>query len=293
LIDGRRVIAWVPYGRHTTVSILLEYLQRDHDRGLVDELWLCMNTAPSGQEADQAWAILIDRKRDWVKIKRRPDNVTVHSQKQRQTGYFYRYMINPDTIYVRFDDDVVYVHDDTIERLVLRSIHGEQACTFPVIINNAICSHYLQMMGKIPKEWGEVGLDCMDPIGWSNGRFAQDLHELFLSHVDNGTVEELFSHMDFQLPLGEQFSVSCFASRGSMYANLKPPGVLMPDQILEEEHWHTEVQPRRLGVPNIIIGNALVSHFTFYPQHPWFFDVDGNPANDVLDRYRTLAKGLL
>ena len=155
-----------------------------------------------------------------------------------------------------------------------------------MIINNAICSHFLQKDGRIPNEWGAVDLFCMDPNGWGNGQFAINLHELFLSHIDNGTVESLFSHHDYQLPLGEQFSVSCFASRGEMYAGLRTPGKLMPDHIIEEESWHTEIQPRKLGIPNKIIGNAFVSHYTFYTQHPFF------EGSDILDRYRTLAKGL-
>jgi hypothetical protein len=87
--------------------------------------------------------------------------------------------------------------------------------------------------------------------------------------------------------------VSCFASLGSLYASIKPtPGVLAPDQIIEEESWHTQVKPRELNIPNVIVGNAFVSHFTFYTQWPFFFDVDGTPTNDILERYRQLAKGL-
>jgi hypothetical protein len=287
MIDGKRVVAWIPYGRARTVEILIEYLQRDHDRGLIDELWLCRNTDPN-QAEDLAWAITAASRRDWVYLRDRPAGVFVHSRKQRNTGYFYRYMIDPDTIYVRFDDDVVYVEHDAVERIVLHAIHGPQVAAFPMIINNAICSHFLQKDGKIPLEWGEVELFCMDVNGWGNGQFAIDLHEFFLSCAEEGTVEEMLaSHHDYQLPMGEQFSVSCFASRGSMYAELKPPGVLAPDQILEEEAWHTEIQPRRLGVPNVIIGNAFVSHYSFFTQHP---HLEAYP--DILERYRILAKGL-
>jgi hypothetical protein len=285
LIDGKKVVAWVPYGRAKTVSILLEYLQRDHDRGLIDELWLCLNMDVQ-QRDDRAWALKIALHRDWVALQERPHHVIKHERKQRNTGYFYQYMIDPDTIFVRFDDDVIYVHEDAVERIVLHAIHGDQVAVFPMIINNAICTHFLQRDGKVPLEWGEVNLFCMDTNGWANGQFAIQLHEWFLAHLDNSTVESLFSHHDYQLPMGEQFSVSCFASRGSMYAELKPPGVLMPDQILEEESWHTEIAPRYKKVPNKIAGNAFVSHFTFFTQHPFF------EGTDILDRYATIAKGI-
>ena len=286
MIDNKKVIAWIPYGRRSTVEILLEYLQRDHDRGIVDELWLYMNTDP-GQVDDMSWAILTARKRSWVKLVQRPIKVVVHQRKQRNTGYAYRYMTDPDTVYVRFDDDVVYVHEDTIATLALHKIYNPAVtCSFPIIINNAICSHFLQKDGKIPIEWGEVDLFCMDKNGWGNGQFAIKLHEQFLADIENDDVEGYFGHHDWQLPLGEQFSVSCFASLGSMYAKLDPPGVIQPDQTLEEESWHTETQPRRVMVPNVIVSNAIVSHYTFFTQHPFF------AGTDILDRYRTLAKGL-
>jgi len=56
MIDGRRVVAWTPYGRVRTYSILIKYLERDIRRGLIDEVWLYMNTDPQGQEADIAYA---------------------------------------------------------------------------------------------------------------------------------------------------------------------------------------------------------------------------------------------
>lgn len=268
------------------MEILLEYLQRDHDKGVVDEWWMCRNLDPN-QSSDLSWMMQTAQRRNWVKLVERPPGVFVHERKQRNTGYFYRYMTNRETVYVRFDDDVVWVDDHAIERIVLHKLYNPATvCSFPMIINNAICSHFLQKDGKIPREWGEVKLFCMDANGWENGQFAIDLHELFLEHVDKGTVSSLYSHHDYQLPLGEQFSVSCFASLGSMYADMKPPGVLAPDQIIEEESIHTETLPRRFGVPNVIVGNAFVSHYTFYTQHPFF------AGTDILERYRTLAKGL-
>lgn len=67
-----------------------------------------------------------------------------------------------------------------------------------------------------------------------------------------------------------------------MYAGLPSgPGVLIPD---EEEHWHTVHQPTVTDQPNILIGNAVVGHFTFFPQRAIVL------ASDVLDRYRALAQ---
>jgi hypothetical protein len=190
-------------------------------------------------------------------------------------------MTDPDTIYLRLDDDVVYLHEDAIENLVRARIDmPAPVAVFPIIINNAICSHFLQLCGKIPMEWGAVNAYCMDPTGWANGPFAVKLHEMLLEKIEQGDVESLYLYQDFPLQPGTQFSVSCFASRGEDYAALPQPGVLVPD---EEESWHTIHQPVAKGVPNILRGNALVSHWSFFPQHPFL------NATDLLDRYRELA----
>jgi hypothetical protein len=283
MINGKRVIAWTPYGRARTYSILFQYLRRDFEEGLLDEVWLYMNTDPVGQEDDIAYAHqLADKHLTWVKLKHRPEGVHLgHLPKQRYTGLAYREMTDPDTIYLRFDDDVVYVHEAAVENLVRARIEmPAPTAVFPIIINNALCSHFLQLCGKIPTEWGTVGPYCMDPTGWANGPFAVKLHEMLLDHIQADTVEDLYLYQDFPLAPGTQFSVSCFASLGSMYAGLPDPGVLVPD---EEESWHTIHRPLATGAPNILRGDSLVAHWSFFPQHPFLNNTD------LLDRYREIA----
>jgi hypothetical protein len=286
VIDGKKVTAWTPYGREATVSILAEYLRRDHERGIVDEWVLCMNTDVD-QMHDLVYAMkLALTNQDWIVRKDRPEHCPRLRPKQRNTGYFYRYFTDPDTVYVRIDDDIVYVHEDAIERLVRHRLEaGSGVASFPVMWNNSIISWYAQQAGIIPTEFGAVGgPHCMDPTGWANGQFAVKIHNLLLDSLEAGDDgSKFFLYQDMSLPVGMQFSVSVFASLGSMYAGLETPGVLQPS---EEESWHTVHQPRKVGQPNIIVGDALVSHYTFFPQGPIV------RATNILDRYRALAKEL-
>ncbi|MCX4504554.1 hypothetical protein [Streptomyces anulatus] len=286
MLHGKNVIAWTPYGRRDTYSILIQYLKRDVERGIVDEVWAYMNTDPIGQEDDIAYAHQLDAQYDWFRIVTMPDGVSRRpGPKQRNTGFAYRYMLDPNTVYLRFDDDIVYIHEDAITNLVEKRLEMPHAtAVFATTWNNAIVSWFGQQAGVIPKEFGEVGPFCMDPMGWANGQFAVDIHRLLLDHVEKGTVEELYMYQDFPIRPGTQFSVSCFASQGSLYASLPHgPGVLVPD---EEEHWHTVHQPQVTGQPNILIGNAIVSHYTFFPQRGIVC------GTDILDRYRALADRL-
>lgn len=291
MINSKRVVAWVPYGRERSVSILHQYLRRDHERGIVDEAWLYLNTDPD-QVSDLAYAYdLAKRHPEFIRIVERPADCPHRTPKQRNTGFAYRYMTDRDTVYVRLDDDIVYVHEAAVERLALAKVQMRPTmCCHALMWNNSITSWYLQQAGVIPApgtvaadgyEWPAVGGPyCMDPIGWASGDFAVHIHDLFLDWAEAGTPEKAFLYQDMPLKIGEQFSVSAFASLGADYAALPRPGVLEPD---EEEHWHTVHQPRVIGAPNVIVGNALVSHLTFTPQQLAVF------ATDILDRYRALA----
>jgi len=284
LIENHKVIAWTPYGRRNTVSILVEYVRRDVERGLIDEYWLYLNVG-KGQDADVEYMHELDRTYDWIRIVERPEDCRHRKPIQRNTGYAYRYMTDPNAIYMRLDDDIIYIHEDTVERLVRAKIERPMvtAC-FPMIWNNAVCTYFGQTQGVIPTEWGEAKPWCMDAVGWANGKFAVQMHEYLLDHIERDAVDELFLYHDPSLEIGQQFSVSCFTSSGEMYANLPDgPGVLVPD---EEESWHTIFRTKTTGVPNIIIGDALVSHYSFFPQRSILW------KTDVLDRYRELAAKL-
>jgi len=286
VIDGRRVVTWTPYGRKETMTILSKYMKRDHDAGIVDEYWLYMNTDPD-QVEDVAYAHELAEQYDWIKLKDRPADRAVLHPKQLNTGFFYLHAIEPDTIFIRLDDDIVYVHDKAIERLAASKIaSGMTVAHFPIIWHNAICSYWLQKMGKIPEAFGVVRAPyCMDPVGWGDAHFAEQIHRLLLANIRDDTVEDLFLHHDIQLPIGLQFSVSCFASNGQMYASLPAgPGNL---SYYEEESWHTVHEPLNRNVPNMIIGNALVSHLSFFPHTDHI-----RKQTDILDQYREISERL-
>jgi hypothetical protein len=202
------------------------------------------------------------------------------------TGYAYTYFLDRDAVYIRFDDDIVYVHEDAIRNLVAARVQsgGASLVAFPIIWHNAVCSWHMQTLGKIPREYGVVGSPyCMDQIGWADAYFAERIHNLLLEKIHEGKVPDLFAHMDIQLPVGLQFSVSCFASMGGMYADLPQPGYL--GHHAEEENWHTVTRPQQIGRPNFIVANALVAHLSFFPHSDYI-----RQQTDILPRYRYEAE---
>lgn len=277
MIGKKNVVVFTPWGRELTASLLYRYLLRDHKAGVVDEWHLWMNTDPD-QESDRQYGYALEKEHDWITTFERPLEEVLHP-KQMNTGTFYVYTQDPDTIYVRMDDDIVWVEENAIARLVQQRLDNPfPFVVFPIIWNNAVCSHYLQLTEQMPHWWGRVGNHCMDPVGWANPGFAENIHRHLLELIDKGEVESLFLHHSIQLPVGHQFSVSCFAQNGEEYAKVE--GHLGG----EEESWHTINKPYELQRPNMIVPNSLISHFSFYHQRNYLLQTD------ILTQYKKLAE---
>ncbi len=290
MIDGRTVIAWTPYGRVKTVSILAPYMLRDHRAGIVDEWHLFMNCQ---DPADIPYAHELAAAFDWVKLLERPADCPKLQPVQRNTGYAIRYFTDPDAVYVRLDDDIIYLHPDSLLNLCESKIRTTSVLgCFGLTWNNAIISWFEQQVGVIPDTWGTVRQPyCMDAVGWASGDFAVGIHGLLLDILEgpdpDREVKSVYLYQNMPLAPRQQFSVSYHAVLGSDYCELDPPGHL---DYPEEEHWLTVHRPEVVGKGNVIVGDALAAHWTFRPQrnspeHAAALDV-------ILDRYRALAERL-
>jgi hypothetical protein len=131
-----------------------------------------MNTDPVGQEDDVAYAHQLAEQFPWFHLKHRPEGVDLgHLPKQRYTGPGLPGDDRPQHGVPALDDDVVYLHEDAVENLVRARLQmPAPTAIFPVIFNNAICSHFLQHCGKVPMEWGDVGRTAWTPWAGPTGR---------------------------------------------------------------------------------------------------------------------------
>lgn len=280
MIGDYKVVVFTPWGRELTGSILYKYLKRDYNNGVIDGWHLWMNT-DEDQEADREYGYGLAKDNQWITTFERPDDEFLRP-KQMNTGKFYVYTQEPDTIYVRMDDDIVWIDESAISRLVKQRIENEQPfVVFPMIWNNAVCSYYLQQGEQMPSWWGKAGNHCMDPVGWRDPQFAQGIHNHLLNCIEEDIVDRLYMHHSIQLPVGQQFSVSSFAQFGLEYAKVR--GILGG----EEEAWHTIVKPYELQRANMIVPNSLISHFSFYHQREYLLKY-----TNILDRYRELSDDL-
>lgn len=285
---GYRVVCFTPAGRKRTMSILLDHLSRFTD--IIDEYQIWMNTDEE-QVEDNKWLRQLPESYDWVKVVELPPEKYNIKPKQLRTGLFYTHnTIREDTIYVRFDDDIVYVDDDFFVNLLdFRIDHPDYFLVMANILNNAMLSYIYQQLGIVPSDTYQVEAPyCMDPIGWRSGPFAELLHRGLIAAIAAGdTGKYFFDHAD--LTDAQRFSISCFCFFGRDFAKFngvvgqRREGVIRFD----EEIWLTEVYPTLNKRLSTVCGSALVGHYTFFAQRPYM------DTTNILETYRAIAKGKL
>jgi hypothetical protein len=273
-----KVVVWIPYGREKTVSILFNYLLANQD--IVDELWLCMNTDPE-QKSDREYAQSLAKSHPkFVKIKKYEGKRL--EPKQLNTGKFYTQMTDPDTIYIRMDDDMVYLHDDYFPNMLDYRIDNPQHfVTFGHIWNNSIISYLQQHKYRnIGSEHGMVReAFAMDPVAWLSPTFAEYIHTILQTHIKNDSVDKLFFD-EYLLEEPKRFSVGNFAHFGKDFAEFN--GDL---EGAEEEQWLTEIHTKESGLRNAVCGTALICHWAFFSQRP---HLENN--TELLDFYKQVSQ---
>lgn len=248
---GFNVIPFIPAGRERTLRHLTTSLLRFQNRP-VDQVYLWRNTK------EQSDLNYIDGlKNDFFKVFPFPDDREFKMPKQLNTGMFYRYTQDPKTIYLRFDDDIVYIDDQYFKNILdFRIDHPEYFVVFGNIWNNAITSYIHQRLGHISPEKGVVESEfCMDEVGWRKPEFAVHIHRILLDKIAQGKTSDLFFDR-WELHNAKRFSVSNFAFFGGT----------IPEIDGEEESWITEYYTKANNKLNVICGSALCAHFTFMFQ---------------------------
>lgn len=274
MIAGYRIVPFIPAGRQRVMSILLNNLRRFPE---IDEVQVWHNT--DEQPEDDKWIASLPKIWDKVVVWPIPDGQQ-RRPKQLNTRKFYIHTQDEQTIYFRFDDDIVWVDDRYFTNMVeARLDNPEPPIICGNIWNNAICSYLHQQEGHIGHEFGTVNSAfCMDPVGWQSGPFAEHLHRVLLEKIQNGTTSDLFLE-DYVLE-NTRFSISNFCFFGSDMRAMLP-------EIEDEEIWLTEKYPLLSGRNNRICGSALTSHYSFFSQRPYL------DQTDILEQYRKVAERLL
>jgi hypothetical protein len=197
----------------------------------------------------------------------------------RIIGDFFQFCDDPEALYLRFDDDVVYVEPGFFEKFKARALAAKGAALWfaPLIINNAVCGSLLKHLSNVVIK-GPITAQAMCPFAWAHASFPKALHPVFIDAVRRGRLD------DFRVPDRDirmsRFSINAIAFFGSEIARL---GELFLPPAGDEEEWFSVALPAKLDRSGRVFGNLIVSHFSFYTQERKLLQTD------ILDDYYRLA----
>jgi hypothetical protein len=188
---------------------------------------------------------------------------------------FFKNCIDKDSIYIRFDDDVVWMESDTIEKIARKRLEDNSSFIIsPLVINNAVCTNILINQEKISGR-PYVKAYAFDEVGWVSPYYASHLHNEFIKKIKNNKVDSMRVS---DVPVAtNRFSINCISWLGETFANFG--GVVLGD----EEEFLSCIKPIALGKSNLIVGDAIVAHFSFYTQRGYL------DQTDILERYAEIV----
>jgi hypothetical protein len=205
---------------------------------------------------------------DDVATNQYPGFVVVETQ---SNSSIYPSCVEKDTVYVRFDDDVVLIDSPSafVDLVRFRIANPQYFLVYGNIMNNAIVSHIHQSLGNLNLDAGVAEYDCADEMGWKNPRFAANVH----LQVLDGPLSRF--HIDtWNLPDHERVSINCISWLGSDFAEFG--GVVGSD----EEQWLSVDRPKESQTTNCIFGGFVCVHYASDTQRDYL------DKTDILKLYR-------
>jgi hypothetical protein len=203
------------------------------------------------------------------------------------------------------DDDIVYIDIDGFQRFLhFRAENPTYFLVNPLVVNNIFISWKLANMGllsdfphyspagekladAIKKLPSPENLDIYNPslriaqlipeniilnnLYWRDPEFTKYIHNKFLNNP------EIFKIPNWELSNYEIVSIHCIAWIGSSFLDII-------DKVSpEDEPWLQTLYPYKTGLKNIVFGDCIISHYSYYAQHQLLQNTD------ILEKYRQLA----
>ncbi len=278
-----KVAITTPAGREEFLSIFKHFIYRKMEEGLVDSWQLWQNTV---KQSDIDYLASMEAENPKVKryfienIENKWNNCDT-----LRTCEFFSNAHDDDTIYVRFDDDIVWCAEDAIEKMAIARIeHPDAFAIYPNVINSTVCSAWHQEIGAISKEAGELRheTDSQDPdyiyldeFAYTDSKFIDLIHDTFKKRFEENSLEAYYlpsrSFNNYQ-----RFSICSLAWWGK--------DKIVPST-LEEPQMSWQL-PEQLKRPIYFVGDALCVHYSYHTQ----IDYLNSCTPQKLDFYKLITK---
>jgi len=280
-----KIVAVTPAGRQRYLEILYKYLCKN--KHILDRWDVWVNTNNS---SDLEYIKSLSESDSFINPIYSEFSYNCWGHPNLNISPFWTTATDEDTIYIRFDDDIVFIEKNTIENLINFRINNPQYLfIYPFIINNTQHSRNLQDRGLVTIEFGTVkeetelfGQGIYDPVGLHSVEFVRSLHSTFFKYYKNNSLKELMTPSPIIWQYGSQVSINCVCWFGSFMKTITP--LQNGRWPVDEENYLTTQVPKDLDMPLCTASNTLIVHFLFSTQRP------KDELYDVLEVYKNISK---
>jgi hypothetical protein len=256
-------------GRRDRMELLVRYVVAALESGIVSayHVWDYART-----EGDRRWLRDLPRRHPAIQL------FTPRPDPARYGAYYRHYRRDQyrDTVFLKADDDVVYLQLDRLAELIaFRRAHAEFFLVSANLVNNGVCAYFQQQRGVVPASVMDLPYPARGYCGtlWERADLAERLHDYFLDLPQRFVVPGVDVAPD-------RLSINCVAYLGADVDELRQVGE-------DDEEELSVTIPRRLGRQNVIYQPAVAAHLSFFSQEP------GMDVARLLARYRALADTVL
>jgi hypothetical protein len=265
VIDGKRLVACIPAGRRRFLELLVPQVLADRR---VDSLELWQNTADL---QDLAWMADCAHREPRIKLVHASGGIqpSATGQYNDTVWRFYAGTAGPNTVYCRFDDDIVWVAGDYFSQAYAALIREPR----PIyVLSNVVNSPKSDQLAR-PLE--DLRSQITNRYLRTEGPHAEQVHRRFLDAIDSDQLQAWLWPDRDEGPARHRIGVmSWLGEEGSFWRMVGSTDELTVG---------TEV-PKRLNRSVRYAGSALVSHFAFGWQHGHL------DATDLLSEYASRVK---
>lgn len=240
---------------------------------IVDRYDIWVNTT---NKEDIAFFEMLAEKYDKIHLVWQPDNIVNGIS---SINAFYRDCTEEQTIYIKLDDDIIWLAPDFFETIVKFRIDNPQYFVVsPLVINNAKTTYLFQIQNKI-KLARYQRAESFNKILWKSGKFALELHEWFINqYLKPQKWEELYCQ---DYPMGiTRFSINSIVWFGEEMK--KFDGIVTGD----DEESMSCILPTLASKANCFCGSTIIAHFAFRSQRKVL-----DKAN-ILEQYGSILEEL-
>ncbi|CAL8463666.1 g3200 [Coccomyxa elongata] len=305
---GKKVGALVFYGRRRYAKLLNMYLERNlaANGGILDEVVFAVRT-DDAEDLNFLETLLmrhpqVYRRSHGPSI--RPFDTAAHWQKSYS-------ITRNDHIYVKIDDDIVFIQDGAIEMVVEEKLRGRYLFVSANVVNHPLLSYVHAHLGPLlpfqppseslnssnshkpfvvtdnatvldesPARTSRYGAG--DACWWADWQCAAIAHYSFLHHLRAGSLGAYdFNTWDLSYPEYQRWSINFFAFNSSDLS-----GPLITDE-RDDEVYISQLLPAFRKQHAAAVGrDALVVHFAYYKQEQGLL----HNASDLLKEYDRVAE---